>query len=230
MVVRVLPTEAETSVLESSFKASGSLVQPKMSTEDCLMWDCPLVLSVIIICSVAAVGHPWCDNGIGGWFHSLSALARIPKSSTLSEEVLSNVIWQTAAAGQELLSLQSMKKNNLGPKVLGRLNSAFLGTCWKDVDDEKLMAIGLSNYRQAVRSAARGRRGFLTSTNRLACGADNVEVGDLVVIVLGAKVPFVVRKRSNGDGYTVLGEAYVYGYMDGEAADENAVVEQIVLH
>jgi hypothetical protein len=58
------------------------------------------------------------------------------------------------------------------------------------------------------------------------------KAGDECCIVLGANVPCVLRPRD--DGYSLLGEAYVHGYMLGEVKDQLDVgyvtVEGIVLH
>lgn len=45
------------------------------------------------------------------------------------------------------------------------------------------------------------------------------ELGDLVVVVMGCKAPLVLRKRAGeeGGGYLNLGDAYVDGFMKGEA-------------
>ncbi len=50
-------------------------------------------------------------------------------------------------------------------------------------------------------------------------GPQCAEVGDLVVVMLGCKVPLVLRKRTeeDGGGYFNLGDSYVEGFMDGEA-------------
>lgn len=55
-------------------------------------------------------------------------------------------------------------------------------------------------------------------------------VGDTIVSVEGAKVPLVLRKQESHDGvetYSLVGTAYVHGYMDGEALN---LVETGELH
>ncbi|KAF6811522.1 ankyrin and het domain protein [Colletotrichum sojae] len=53
------------------------------------------------------------------------------------------------------------------------------------------------------------------------------QVGDAICVLFGCSVPVILRETS--DGYVeLLGEAYVHGYMDGEAVenlDENGVQE-----
>lgn len=40
---------------------------------------------------------------------------------------------------------------------------------------------------------------------------------DLLVVLLGGKVPFILRNV--GEQYTLVGEAYVHGFMDERAID-----------
>lgn len=42
--------------------------------------------------------------------------------------------------------------------------------------------------------------------------------GDLVSVLPGARVPFILRARSDGK-FKLVGEAYVHGIMQGEAFD-----------
>lgn len=58
-------------------------------------------------------------------------------------------------------------------------------------------------------------------------GPQCAEVGDLVVVMLGCKVPLVIRKRTkDGGGYFNLGDAYVDGFINGEAAKDFEVGER----
>jgi hypothetical protein len=51
-----------------------------------------------------------------------------------------------------------------------------------------------------------GRRFFLTSTGIMGLGPRTVRVGDEVFVLFGADVPFLLRKREEGPGFTVVGE------------------------
>ncbi|KAK3319110.1 heterokaryon incompatibility protein-domain-containing protein [Apodospora peruviana] len=46
-----------------------------------------------------------------------------------------------------------------------------------------------------------------------------VEVGDEVFLLQGSNVPLILRRKS-GDAWRFVGDAYVHGYMNGEAWDE----------
>ncbi|KAL2203444.1 hypothetical protein CC79DRAFT_1056587 [Sarocladium strictum] len=56
----------------------------------------------------------------------------------------------------------------------------------------------------------RTRRGYL------AMGPNDLQQGDVVCVLMGGAVPFILRPRGDGDGYTLIGDSYVHGIMDGE--------------
>ncbi|KAK8006047.1 heterokaryon incompatibility protein-domain-containing protein [Apiospora marii] len=58
----------------------------------------------------------------------------------------------------------------------------------------------------------RTRRGYLGT------GPHRVQRGDVVCVFMGAAVPFILRPRGDDgeEGYTLVGDAYVHGIMDGE--------------
>lgn len=59
------------------------------------------------------------------------------------------------------------------------------------------------------------RRPFLSTNGYVGLLPAHSKRGDLICIIFGAIVPFVLRKLDNGQ-YELIGEAYVYGIMDGE--------------
>jgi hypothetical protein len=64
-----------------------------------------------------------------------------------------------------------------------------------------------------------GRRPFITEKGRLGLGPSMMQAGDIVAVILGAEVPFILRRRKEDGRYEVIGEAYVDGIMDGEVMD-----------
>jgi hypothetical protein len=65
---------------------------------------------------------------------------------------------------------------------------------------------------------------FITKSGYLGIGPPDTQLGDQVWIFHGGKVPFVMRSATEyGDSYghdklLLVGDAYVHGIMDGEAA------------
>lgn len=60
------------------------------------------------------------------------------------------------------------------------------------------------------------RRLFRTEKGYVGTGFRTPQVGDKVCILKGGNVPFVLRKRDEGDDYELVGDAYVHGIMEGE--------------
>ncbi|KAK4118515.1 HET-domain-containing protein [Parathielavia appendiculata] len=62
------------------------------------------------------------------------------------------------------------------------------------------------------------RRAFVDDVGRPGLGPKDAAVGDQIVVFAGAHVPFIVRQElASQHRYRVLGPAYVYEMMDGEA-------------
>lgn len=64
-----------------------------------------------------------------------------------------------------------------------------------------------------------GRRFAVTRQGRLAWCPMKSLPGDSIAILNGATVPFVLRRDGEGGRYSVVGDAFVQGVMDGEAFD-----------
>lgn len=79
----------------------------------------------------------------------------------------------------------------------------------------------------------RYRRFAVTRRGYFVLGPDALQAGDVVAVLRGGKVPFVLRKVSvGGDGedeerWVLVGECYVHGLMDGEGWDVEGVEEEV---
>jgi hypothetical protein len=85
-------------------------------------------------------------------------------------------------------------------------------------DQERLMEENrkIDSFTEAMERHLLGRNMFVTDGASMGLSSRDVKVGDEVVLVRGARMVFVVRRREDGEGYTLVGEAYVSGAMDGE--------------
>ena len=63
----------------------------------------------------------------------------------------------------------------------------------------------------------KGRSAFTNRCGFAGLGQPEVEQGDLVVILFGADVPFILRPKDSH--YTFIGDCYVHGIMQGELID-----------
>jgi prepilin-type processing-associated H-X9-DG protein len=57
---------------------------------------------------------------------------------------------------------------------------------------------------------------FLTEEGYIGIGPPLMESGDRVCIVFGCPYPVILRKVENDSGYRLVGDAYIYGMMQGE--------------
>jgi hypothetical protein len=64
-----------------------------------------------------------------------------------------------------------------------------------------------------------GRKAFVTQTGFLGLGPAEVEPGDVVCILFGGNLPYMMRPLGL-DEFIFLGPSYVHGIMYGEAYHE----------
>lgn len=75
----------------------------------------------------------------------------------------------------------------------------------------------------------RYRRFAVTHKGYFVLGPDLLQEGDVVVVLRGGKVPFLLRRANNNPegGWVLVGECYVHGLMDGEGWDVEGVEEEV---
>ena len=54
----------------------------------------------------------------------------------------------------------------------------------------------------------------------MGLGPKDIRKGDIVSVLLGGQVPFILRKLE--DTYMLIGESCIHGIMNGEALDDAA--------
>lgn len=69
---------------------------------------------------------------------------------------------------------------------------------------------------QKIRMMSRDRKFFITDKGYLGIGPQELQEGDLVFDLLGGDVPYVLRPAANSNEYSLLGDSYMHGIMDGE--------------
>jgi hypothetical protein len=77
-------------------------------------------------------------------------------------------------------------------------------------------------------STAANRKYFVSKKGYLGLGPLGSKVGDLVVILFGLDMPFVLRPVDGGQ-YRIIGETYLHGIMDGEFMSQNPPAETFTI-
>lgn len=72
------------------------------------------------------------------------------------------------------------------------------------------------------------RARFATRGEMIGIGLKTMVRDDLVCVLYGAAVPFVIRPVTDGTGYILIGECYIYGLMSGgEVNDRNSLTNPV---
>lgn len=102
---------------------------------------------------------------------------------------------------------------------------------WQEGDESTIMqaqdllgratkALPGGAYFECLRTICNGRRYFFTKAS-FGIAPALAQEGDLICILLGGNVPYVLRKT--GDKYLLTGDCYLHGYMDGEAVTKQKI-------
>lgn len=78
--------------------------------------------------------------------------------------------------------------------------------------------LSLPGWFDAMQRSVLHKRLFVTERGLLGMAPPNVKAGDLVCVLLGGSVPFLLREIE--DYFHLIEEAYLHGYMDGKALEE----------
>jgi hypothetical protein len=91
-------------------------------------------------------------------------------------------------------------------------NSAEADDQWKEGGEDIRLVECLLQYTMFNRCFG------MTVGARMGQMPQNAKIGDLICVLYGGSVPYVLRPCGNGQ-YTYVGDCFVYGLMDGEALD-----------
>ncbi|RSL60511.1 hypothetical protein CEP54_006749 [Fusarium duplospermum] len=82
----------------------------------------------------------------------------------------------------------------------------------------------LASTEDPANSVVHNRKGIITQSGMIGLSNPDVEVSDVVCILLGGKMPFILRQKESSPGgedfYEYVTHAYVHGIMDGQAMED----------
>ena len=76
------------------------------------------------------------------------------------------------------------------------------------------------NYGKLLHAMVRMRDSraiLVTEGGKLGMAASTIQPGDIIAMLLGGDMPFVLRRVGDSDSYTFVADCYVHGFMDGES-------------
>ncbi len=155
---------------------------------------------------------------------SLSRIIQIPQINSLLEkeepEEGRAVSDQLEIAGAEPSIIDALRPKATTDKQRQAIIQAYLSTLHERVPQAMSVAAMLRLIRR-LGAIADNMRPFLTrDSGNVGMGPLSTTPGDVVVLIHGARMPYMLRPRRDlGDNhYEFLGEVYCDGIMDGEAA------------
>ncbi|KAJ4243475.1 hypothetical protein NW762_014806 [Fusarium torreyae] len=103
----------------------------------------------------------------------------------------------------------------------------------KDHNDEDFgkVTFELREYAEQMEYASYGRCLFTTEGGSMGLASTRARTGDCIVYFPGASEPFVLRRRKDGKGWTMVNDCYLYGLdLDDLFYDNDHLVEDFVIY
>ena len=169
------------------------------------------------------IGHDLAvHNQYLAWEQNWSAFARAAQPYPPNEDI-EDVYWQTIVFGVD----NTMKRADKG---FGKKLS-----CWRRYQSSKISSSdladeasyeGFDKFGAALARGAYCMRLGRTSKGYLGLFPISSQKNDVVVVLLGGDVPFVLRRLPTGH-MQLVGECYVHGLMTGEALTELGLPQKL---
>lgn len=102
-------------------------------------------------------------------------------------------------------------------KIATLKSVSLLGHLLSEGNADKKLEDMVLEYGSRFADSCGGRRFCTTGTKRIGLTPPKAEVGDVVCIILGLQVPYLLRWCGSKNAYELVGECYVHGVMFGEA-------------
>jgi hypothetical protein len=131
------------------------------------------------------------------------------------------------------------------PELLAHCSSPVLTETDENSVDDQIKAFHAKDYEAATRARAmmkmimqftnpemnrrfvdvyipwsQNRAFFITDGGRIGIGPQDMQPTDIICVLFGGTVPYVLRPTENPSEYLFIGECYVHGAMSGEAVDD----------
>jgi hypothetical protein len=226
-----LVTEGQPYIMKPLYRASGtSLPRAEISRSMSQLTAKGFVMDVVkVICEPCyftgiseRLPTSWKSTFLGLISMCTNAGHGQTASFTTDRKLIFDAFWRT-------LVLNRFKKTRV--KTIAPENWAVPAKDWCDGDmvvppysgssAQETDPLRPETFLNNIILSLRARRLVVTETSRLELASDAVQEGDLVVILFGCSVPVPIRKSlepGQEGGYLLVGDAYVHGIMDGEAA------------
>lgn len=222
-----------------------SIRHPYLASGDLKAWFSQPTENVLLIDSkkVECISSAFCEEVYDMWDWDLPLrpwieFARLPNSLiTQGPELGSREddFWRTINCDIYLLVDNPLESRRLGQFHPERHLHWWLKGWAEAVRNNKIQALWNGWENMALRNNVENRGIFTTESGALGTGSRRMQPGDEVHVLIGSSVPFILRPYQPSEeeagcpssnqipSYTVIGECYLHGFMDGEALEDGGV-------
>jgi Heterokaryon incompatibility protein (HET) len=226
-------------IADACFSASGKRVVCCPTVSISLDAFRLIALNGCRVDTLAEVGKPWLPTIVGyahDWPQSAIFVSEIEsfcgKSDLLacpiyeSAQKRKEAVWRIPCGDMDRLGpLGRARARSSGPDVLEGFK--LLKAAFESKQFDLLRDPRIGSYTTCMGDMFK-RRPFVSEQGYVGLAPSHAEVGDVIVIIYGAIVPFIVRDLGNGQ-CQFIGETYVHGIMDGEYIEKNPPTETFIL-
>ncbi|OAL52644.1 hypothetical protein IQ07DRAFT_379424 [Pyrenochaeta sp. DS3sAY3a] len=214
-----------TTVLQPTFSASEDIQNGSAFLEFRHGSPTSLLLHAKFVDKVTCVGTTWEPQAFQRWLQELKDFSH-SGSVPLEPDRLRDV-WRAAVADQEIR--KGNQKPRLAEHVLEKVHNSLKSLDLGAANVDTLLSFDLGDYLYQLQDIAYGRRPFQTSKGHFGIGPCTMAPGDLLYVLIGADVPYVLRLDIHGR-LRLVGEAYAHGIMDGETLEGGLPADAIVIY
>lgn len=194
------------------FKATGEKSQPS-SQDD--MVPGSISLQGVLVDTISEVGSVWRADSDKDFDHGacetmMKELIPFLEKSRYQEDKKMDALWRIPIGDKEL-----PESSPYWIRATERSEKQFLALVSSEASSESTYSYQTCmGYNPMARPVA-SEQGFV------GLGTSDAQPGDVIVLLLGGSTPFILRPRTDvQEGYLLLGEAYIYGCMDGELVEK----------
>lgn len=185
-----------------------------------------LGLTAFYVDEIAHLGRPFSEDedpaddtarvtALSSWLHDLQAMLPCVSEVYRTTEDVGDALWKTPIVDRAYVhaweTARASEKTYMSYQAV-RADNVAEGVRYTNIAYNKLF----------------GRRPFRSAKGLLGLGPLGAREGDKIWLLPGADVPFVFR-RAGDSTFTVIGEAYVHGVMDGELFQPSLGLQNITL-
>ena len=155
------------------------------------------------------------------WEAAISFLSETNGMDLVSSFIYATTAKQHILSGKTAEQIQKDGSAYLRDILLRDEHQELLPASHRDGQDIisllRSMSIGgsVESYASLAGNFCFNRSFIITANARMGIGPTGTRIGDVVTVLFGGSVPYVLRKQR--DGYLFIGESYIHGLMDGEA-------------